>query len=166
MTLYNKASATGYPLLPRSTKYMHAAAECFELGRLSYNDGDFYHTKLWMDQALDDYSRKKRERDQASTDGIVTQAQDTARLPVRVRGELGDSPHLLEARREEEEEVDEEFESLYWGPDTSKAQVLDYLAFSHYKVSSGVRLAGFLSLQFSSDVRLAGFLSLQGELRC
>lgn len=26
--------------------------ECFELGRLSYNEDDFYHTTLWMEQAL------------------------------------------------------------------------------------------------------------------
>jgi prolyl 4-hydroxylase len=26
--------------------------ECFELGRLSYNTDDFYHTALWMEEAL------------------------------------------------------------------------------------------------------------------
>ncbi|CAL4081924.1 unnamed protein product, partial [Meganyctiphanes norvegica] len=28
------------------------AAECFELGRQSYNSGDHYHTMLWMNEAL------------------------------------------------------------------------------------------------------------------
>ena len=26
--------------------------ECFELGRLSYNEDDFYHTSLWMEEAM------------------------------------------------------------------------------------------------------------------
>ncbi|KAI8794049.1 prolyl 4-hydroxylase subunit alpha-1 isoform X1, partial [Biomphalaria glabrata] len=30
-----------------------SAEECFELGRLSYNQGDYYHTMLWMEQAWD-----------------------------------------------------------------------------------------------------------------
>ncbi|GFN78299.1 prolyl 4-hydroxylase subunit alpha-1 [Plakobranchus ocellatus] len=102
-----------------------SAEECFELGRLSYNDGDFYHTKLWMDQALDDYRVKKLER----SDAIKSGALDIGRPSGRVKGELGDSQG-----QEEEEEMDEEFETLYWGPDGSKAQVLDYLAFSHYKL--------------------------------
>ncbi|XP_042891211.1 prolyl 4-hydroxylase subunit alpha-1-like isoform X2 [Penaeus japonicus] len=29
------------------------AADCFELGRQSYNGGDHYHTVLWMNEALD-----------------------------------------------------------------------------------------------------------------
>lgn len=35
-----------------------SAADCFELGRQSYNNGDFYHTQLWMREAD---SRLKRE---------------------------------------------------------------------------------------------------------
>ncbi|XP_063244081.1 prolyl 4-hydroxylase subunit alpha-1 isoform X2 [Bacillus rossius redtenbacheri] len=31
------------------------AGDCFELGRQSYNNGDFYHTVLWMNEALDRY---------------------------------------------------------------------------------------------------------------
>ena len=27
--------------------------ECYELGKLSYNNEDFYHTTLWMEQAVD-----------------------------------------------------------------------------------------------------------------
>lgn len=29
-----------------------SADECFELGRLSYNDDDYYHTTLWMEESL------------------------------------------------------------------------------------------------------------------
>ncbi|XP_030756854.1 prolyl 4-hydroxylase subunit alpha-1 isoform X2 [Sitophilus oryzae] len=34
------------------------AADCFELGRQSYNNGDYYHTQLWMEEAE---ARSKRE---------------------------------------------------------------------------------------------------------
>lgn len=27
--------------------------DCFELGRQSYMNGDYYHTKLWMNEAMD-----------------------------------------------------------------------------------------------------------------
>uniref|UniRef100_A0A1B6CXX7 procollagen-proline 4-dioxygenase n=1 Tax=Clastoptera arizonana TaxID=38151 RepID=A0A1B6CXX7_9HEMI len=36
-----------------------SAGDCFELGRLSYNQQDFYHTVLWMTEALD---RQEKER--------------------------------------------------------------------------------------------------------
>nr|CAD7265071.1 unnamed protein product [Timema shepardi] len=32
-----------------------ATGDCFELGRQSYNNGDFYHTVLWMTEALGRY---------------------------------------------------------------------------------------------------------------
>lgn len=32
--------------------FIIAAADCFELGRQSYNGGDYYHTMLWMNEAL------------------------------------------------------------------------------------------------------------------
>lgn len=35
-----------------------SAADCFELGRQSYNNGDYYHTQLWMREAD---ARLKRE---------------------------------------------------------------------------------------------------------
>ncbi|VEN58775.1 unnamed protein product [Callosobruchus maculatus] len=34
------------------------AADCFELGRQSYNNGDFYHTLLWMREADDRLNRE------------------------------------------------------------------------------------------------------------
>ena len=30
-----------------------SAIDCFELGRLAYNQGDYYHTILWMEQAYE-----------------------------------------------------------------------------------------------------------------
>ncbi|KAL3115904.1 hypothetical protein niasHT_007204 [Heterodera trifolii] len=35
------------------------AFDCFEIGRIAYNDEDFYHTLLWMQEAL---GRAKREK--------------------------------------------------------------------------------------------------------
>lgn len=28
------------------------AEDCFELGKIAYSDADYYHTELWMSQAL------------------------------------------------------------------------------------------------------------------
>lgn len=33
------------------------AGDCFELGRQSYLNGDFYHTVLWMQEAMDQLSK-------------------------------------------------------------------------------------------------------------
>jgi prolyl 4-hydroxylase len=35
-----------------------SAGDCFELGRQSYNNGDYYHTSLWMNEALDRLSHE------------------------------------------------------------------------------------------------------------
>lgn len=42
-----------------------SAADCFELGRQSYNNGDFYHTQLWMEEAD---KRLKREAKNETVD--------------------------------------------------------------------------------------------------
>ena len=34
-------------------KNFSTAGDCFELGRQSYNIGDYYHTVLWMQEAMD-----------------------------------------------------------------------------------------------------------------
>lgn len=38
-----------------------SAADCFELGRQSYNNGDYYHTQLWMKEAEDRLKRESNE---------------------------------------------------------------------------------------------------------
>ncbi|KAJ8977990.1 hypothetical protein NQ317_004535 [Molorchus minor] len=38
-----------------------SAADCFELGRQSYNNGDYYHTKLWMREADARLNREANE---------------------------------------------------------------------------------------------------------
>lgn len=35
------------------------AADCFELGRQSYNQQDFYHTVLWMTEALQRFDKER-----------------------------------------------------------------------------------------------------------
>lgn len=38
----------------QSTEHpLFAAHDCYELGRIAYNQGDYYHTLLWMQEALD-----------------------------------------------------------------------------------------------------------------
>lgn len=36
------------------TKYRSSltVGDCFGMGKIAYNDGDYYHTVLWMEQAL------------------------------------------------------------------------------------------------------------------
>ncbi|XP_022906186.2 prolyl 4-hydroxylase subunit alpha-1 [Onthophagus taurus] len=43
-----------------------SAADCFELGRQSYNNGDFYHTQLWMREADSRLGRELNETVQRS----------------------------------------------------------------------------------------------------
>ena len=38
---------------------LFAAGDCFELGRQSYNNGDHYHTVLWMGEALEKYENEE-----------------------------------------------------------------------------------------------------------
>lgn len=38
-----------------------SAGGCFELGRQSYNNGDFYHTVLWMTEALQRYEEESNK---------------------------------------------------------------------------------------------------------
>jgi prolyl 4-hydroxylase len=38
--------------------FILAAGDCFELGRQSYNNGDYYHTVLWMTEALGRYEEE------------------------------------------------------------------------------------------------------------
>lgn len=35
------------------------AGDCFELGRQSYNGHDFYHTELWMNEALERHEKER-----------------------------------------------------------------------------------------------------------
>ena len=34
------------------------ALECYDLGRVAYINGDFYHTLMWMQEALDHLNRE------------------------------------------------------------------------------------------------------------
>ena len=37
-----------------------SVADCIELGRLTYEKGDFYHTVMWMEHALQQLEREKQ----------------------------------------------------------------------------------------------------------
>ncbi|MEE6488307.1 hypothetical protein FKM82_015190 [Ascaphus truei] len=43
------------------------AEDCFELGKIAYAEADYYHTELWMDQALDQLD----EGEESSTDKVL-----------------------------------------------------------------------------------------------
>jgi prolyl 4-hydroxylase len=36
-----------------------SALECYELGRVAYTNGDFYHTLMWMQEALDHLDKER-----------------------------------------------------------------------------------------------------------
>ena len=38
-----------------------SAHDCFELGRQSYNNGDYFHTNIWMDQAMKLYHEEEEK---------------------------------------------------------------------------------------------------------
>ena len=37
-----------------------AVADCIDLGRITYNKGDYYHTVMWMEHALQQLQREKQ----------------------------------------------------------------------------------------------------------
>lgn len=41
--------------------------DCFELGRLSYNEDDYYHTTLWMEQAVDQLGNNISKEEQRAS---------------------------------------------------------------------------------------------------
>lgn len=47
---------------------MFLAIDCFEIGRLSYNNEDYYHTLLWMQEAMD---RSKQEESPTATEADI-----------------------------------------------------------------------------------------------
>ncbi|BFZ17688.1 hypothetical protein BsWGS_20727 [Bradybaena similaris] len=71
--------------------------DCFELGRLAYNEGDFYHTVLWMEQALNKLDKDHKFK----------------KVPGNVDIENGQVPSEV---------------------DSFHSEILDYLAFSQYKL--------------------------------
>jgi len=38
-----------------------SAQDCFELGRQSYNNGDYFHTNIWMEEAIKQLSKEKEQ---------------------------------------------------------------------------------------------------------
>jgi len=38
---------------------VHSVGDCIELGRVMYNKGDYYHTVMWMEQALQQLQHEK-----------------------------------------------------------------------------------------------------------
>ncbi|XP_032885765.1 prolyl 4-hydroxylase subunit alpha-2 isoform X3 [Amblyraja radiata] len=61
--------------------------DCFELGKVAYNDGDYYHTILWMEQTL-----KQMEEGEP---GAVTKAEALDYLSYSVY-QMGDLARALE----------------------------------------------------------------------
>lgn len=61
---------------------MLAVEDCYELGKISYSEADYYHTELWMAQAL-----KQLDEGEESSIDIVT-VLDYLSYSVYQQGEL------------------------------------------------------------------------------
>ena len=44
---------------------MYSVWDCFELGRLAYNEEDYFHTILWMEEALVRHRAEGQDTDDA-----------------------------------------------------------------------------------------------------
>lgn len=62
---------------------MLTADDCFELGKVAYSEADYYHTELWMVQAL----RQLDQGEMSSTVDVVT-VLDYLSYSVYQQGEL------------------------------------------------------------------------------
>lgn len=67
-----------------------SADDCFGMGRSAYNEGDYYHTVLWMEQVL-------KQLD-AGEEAVTTKAQVLDYLSYAVF-QLGDVRRALELTR-------------------------------------------------------------------
>lgn len=56
--------------------------DCFELGKIAYSEADYYHTELWMAQAL-----KQLDKGEESSTEIVT-VLDYLSYSIYQQGEL------------------------------------------------------------------------------
>ncbi|KAL1123070.1 hypothetical protein AAG570_002158 [Ranatra chinensis] len=72
-----------------------SAADCFELGRQSYNNQDFYHTVLWMTEALDRHERETNQTDTERWEILEYLAYSTY-MQGNVRNALKITDELLE----------------------------------------------------------------------
>ncbi|XP_059478272.1 prolyl 4-hydroxylase subunit alpha-1 [Neocloeon triangulifer] len=71
-----------------------SAGDCFELGRQSYNNGDYYHTTLWMNEALD---RLSEETNKTTTrEDILEYLAFSTYMEGNVRAALRLTDELLE----------------------------------------------------------------------
>lgn len=68
------------------------AADCYELGRIAYNSDDYYHTILWMEEAMIRYDKEKDKTITKDTLldylSFATYKQGNARLALVLTNEL------------------------------------------------------------------------------
>ncbi|XP_067852162.1 prolyl 4-hydroxylase subunit alpha-2-like isoform X1 [Heptranchias perlo] len=65
--------------------------DCFELGRIAYNDGDYYHTVLWMQQTI-------KQLDEGE-DSVITTAEALDYLSYSVY-QMGDLSHAVDLTKQ------------------------------------------------------------------
>ncbi|XP_032454381.1 prolyl 4-hydroxylase subunit alpha-1 isoform X2 [Nasonia vitripennis] len=73
-----------------------SAGDCFELGRQSYNNGDYYHTVLWMQEAMDRLQEESSNRTTISKPDILEYLAFSTYMQGNVVRALSMTNELLE----------------------------------------------------------------------
>lgn len=58
--------------------------ECYDLGRVAYTNGDFYHTLMWMQEALDHLDKETNNRSIKKIDILDHLAYSTSQVDDHV----------------------------------------------------------------------------------
>ena len=53
-----------------------SAQDCFEIGRQTYNNGDYFHTNIWMEEALRKYEAEEDKSVQKENFNILACLED------------------------------------------------------------------------------------------
>ena len=69
------------------------ALECYDLGRVAYTNGDFYHTLMWMQEALVHLDTERTNGSMSKIDILDHLAYATSQVECSL--ELESSPSLI-----------------------------------------------------------------------
>jgi prolyl 4-hydroxylase len=58
------------------------ALECYDLGRVAYTNGDFYHTLMWMQEALDHLDKETNNSSVKKLDILDHLAYATSQVDI------------------------------------------------------------------------------------
>ncbi len=62
------------------TNLFRIALECYDLGRIAYTNGDYYHTLMWMMEALDHLNNENNNQSSKKIDILDHLAYATSQV--------------------------------------------------------------------------------------